>query len=707
MNWDISWSGNCNDSQNISYLIELYFSDKKVYSFESLTNTNVEINYNRSYNKIIITPKITFTSTDELLGQSFSIDYNKCVYIKPIVENFNCTTCRDYTPTNSAETYHVAYRGNAIFTFNLRESGDDCMSTDIAINFYGDGDSYSNAQGAQKIEIPMTYSLDQLATQKPETQHDANDYSFKVTGYNYNEFGNTIESIIYITNLRKCIVPELIANPIFLDNNDDIIADPPIDYSIANSNFIIKFRGVTNLYSPCFGGISYYKFYTWTSNSEEQLSGTITVDSKYNKDKDSFTFSLKKPAIYKYRIVAFNVLEEITNSTIGILNVCPSDTNTVPLPKLQIPQQGGKNITVDKVYFEWQSNDELQALRCSTSESAYIVIELESSDTYERYSGPQTSIASVSMDTTSFTLRNQLLALSTQYYWRISVYHFKPNNQPNNPSSTRADEDEEVDDDDTSGTEIRYSSSINTFMTVAKHCAYTNCNHGHCLSESVTCQCYSEYRGEFCDITGLTSGTIVLIVTLTAIFLILILIGIFIFLKKSYFLGLKIPDLSKYMFIMPGHVEESNEQIPIDQLQEIIKQDISNNFQFAINLLANTPITDADNVCRSIIYAYESQGAGLLLLLNLIQYEVYVANTATTLFRSNSYATKCFKYYARMIGLPYLFRVIYPLINKLIVDEQKINNGISLEGNEKMFDGADMTSYNSVSYELNEDKFLT
>ena len=43
----------------------------------------------------------------------------------------------------------------------------------------------------------------------------------------------------------------------------------------------------------------------------------------------------------------------------------------------------------------------------------------------------------------------------------------------------------------------------------------------------------------------------------------------------------------------------------------------------------------------------------------------------TILFSNNSFASKCFKVYARMIGLPYLYRVIFPLLQKLYKEQQK------------------------------------
>jgi len=55
-----------------------------------------------------------------------------------------------------------------------------------------------------------------------------------------------------------------------------------------------------------------------------------------------------------------------------------------------------------------------------------------------------------------------------------------------------------------------------------------------------------------------------------------------------------------------------------------------------------------------------------------------------------------------MIGLPYLFRVLSPVLNKLITEEQEENNGIILKGNTEMFDDSNLNIL-TTTYELNEE----
>ena len=131
---------------------------------------------------------------------------------------------------------------------------------------------------------------------------------------------------------------------------------------------------------------------------------------------------------------------------------------------------------------------------------------------------------------------------------------------------------------------------------------------------------------------------------------------------------------------MPKHIYDDNEpSMGIDEVLSLLTDDFqSNTFNNSIHLLECTPITELDSICRSLMYYFAKEGSSLSFLLSLIHYEVEHSDSTTTLFRNNSYATKCFKVYARMIGLPYLFRVIFPLLQKLYKEQQ--NESIKVVG---------------------------
>ena len=148
---------------------------------------------------------------------------------------------------------------------------------------------------------------------------------------------------------------------------------------------------------------------------------------------------------------------------------------------------------------------------------------------------------------------------------------------------------------------------------------------------------------------------------------------------------------------MPKNItEDANDPaLSVENVLSLLSNDVANSsFTNAIQLLECTPITEIDSICRSLIYCFAQSGACLSFILSLIHYEVEHSDSTTTLFRNNSFATKCFKVYARMIGLPYLYRVVFPLIQKLYKEQQ--NESIEVKGISTEF----VTSTPS-DYELN------
>jgi len=73
------------------------------------------------------------------------------------------------------------------------------------------------------------------------------------------------------------------------------------------------------------------------------------------------------------------------------------------------------------------------------------------------------------------------------------------------------------------------------------------------------------------------------------------------------------------------------------------------------------------------------------LLEAFITQEVQTTESAGTLFRANSMVSKMFKFYSRLIGLPYLYVTIGPELGKLIEEEL----GLEVDP-EKMEDGKDL-----------------
>jgi neurofibromin 1 len=98
-----------------------------------------------------------------------------------------------------------------------------------------------------------------------------------------------------------------------------------------------------------------------------------------------------------------------------------------------------------------------------------------------------------------------------------------------------------------------------------------------------------------------------------------------------------------------------------------------------------TQITDADKIAKAMIVVFQDAGKVLHLLEAFIAEEVRNADSAGTLFRSNSMVSKMFKFYSRLIGLPYLYTTIGPELNELIEEEL----GLEVDP-EKMEEGTDL-----------------
>jgi len=100
---------------------------------------------------------------------------------------------------------------------------------------------------------------------------------------------------------------------------------------------------------------------------------------------------------------------------------------------------------------------------------------------------------------------------------------------------------------------------------------------------------------------------------------------------------------------------------------------------------AITQITEADKIAKALMIVFQDSGRVMQVLEQFISEEVRTAESAGTLFRSNSMVSKMFKFYSRLIGLPYLYETIGPEITELIEEEL----GLEVDP-EKMEEGADL-----------------
>ncbi len=78
--------------------------------------------------------------------------------------------------------------------------------------------------------------------------------------------------------------------------------------------------------------------------------------------------------------------------------------------------------------------------------------------------------------------------------------------------------------------------------------------------------------------------------------------------------------------------------------------------------------TEADNLTKSFVHLYASKGKALPVLLRYIQQEIaaITADNEGTLFRANSIASKMFKVYSKIEGLPYLWKTLATHVNAIM-----------------------------------------
>ena len=283
---------------------------------------------------------------------------------------------------------------------------------------------------------------------------------------------------------------------------------------------------------------------------------------------------------------------------------------------------------------------------CITKEGNYFILQLhrysESTNIEEIGSGIATEILSRRSQMGSF----KLSMLSSNRVHRIDVFAYTANG-------------------------VAFDSVSVYFKTRTLWCNPSPCVNGICNEFVRVCECSKDYSGRYCD-KLITNSMIPVFIVIPVTVIIVTAIVLFVIWKRSRNSKLPAKNLTKYMFVMPRDVHSyGDSKKSVDEVFEILCNDQEGQYTNAITLLKCTPATDFDSISRSLIYAFERNGNSLNFLLSLIDYEIDVSTTPEELFGRTSFAARCFKHYVRMIGLPYLYRVVYPLVNKLDRENQK------------------------------------
>eukprot|EP01132_Coremiostelium_polycephalum_P003622 gene3622-4511_t len=126
-----------------------------------------------------------------------------------------------------------------------------------------------------------------------------------------------------------------------------------------------------------------------------------------------------------------------------------------------------------------------------------------------------------------------------------------------------------------------------------------------------------------------------------------------------------------------------------DRYEKFVELLLEPEFYCVLALGEITQITEADEVAKVLVNFFESNDKTMSILKTVIQQEVNSTETANTLFRRNSVATKMLAAYTKLIGGPYLKSTLYPVIKTLVnntvgsmeIDPSRITAGDDIQAN--------------------------
>jgi len=148
------------------------------------------------------------------------------------------------------------------------------------------------------------------------------------------------------------------------------------------------------------------------------------------------------------------------------------------------------------------------------------------------------------------------------------------------------------------------------------------------------------------------------------------------------FIPLEKKDFTKIIYGDQLNSQPEKTNGDLGQLEQLL---LADDLKLAFTVSNITQITEADKIAKALVILFQEHNKTLSLLQAFIDEEVKNTESAGTLFRSNSMVSKMFKFYSRLIGLPYLYFTVGPELDELIA----ANLGLEVDP-EKMEEGADL-----------------
>jgi neurofibromin 1 len=155
---------------------------------------------------------------------------------------------------------------------------------------------------------------------------------------------------------------------------------------------------------------------------------------------------------------------------------------------------------------------------------------------------------------------------------------------------------------------------------------------------------------------------------------------------------LREPDFAVVAF---GPLLEEQYKVPKDNYDLLVLK-LCKEPNFLQAVVGATAPTEEDSLARTLVNLYEKQDISLKMIVLLVTDEINKNEFENTLFRSNSVASKMFKFYSKVIGIRYLFNNLARFIMELNKLAEKKSSGESSGGNKSLL---------SMEMEVDPDKF--
>ena len=228
---------------------------------------------------------------------------------------------------------------------------------------------------------------------------------------------------------------------------------------------------------------------------------------------------------------------------------------------------------------------------------------------------------------------------------------------------------------------VQYLSKAVTSSTAFSYVnckAYTGCNEcttrplcGWC---STTKKCTMDYEcgsdswtREKCPLNALAVG-LGIGLGLLALLLIAALLAFLIIRARRRKIGLVIEMVEpNYDAIAWGSDVRLNYRLPRSQWSTLELSLRRNDFVLQLGLSFNCPATEQDSLAKGLVYVACAHGVATEMIKTIIRAEVQSCSLENQLFRSNSVASKMYKFYSRIVGVKYLYHCIARVVMELEV----------------------------------------